>query len=457
MINMKVKKIFSIPGRIRLQIEGLKLNITYAKGIEIALMQIPNVKSVCTNTKTGNTLIIYDNNLIEEYTLLRFIYDNCIDTSTILAENPSIQLKEFVHENGYRYDYFNNHLSSHELTKTPDGLFDGSFNGLFIGLFNDLFNDLFREEISLSKRLFVISVIAASLLLVKTFRLSAISALVFGFPVTIFLITYLSLKYTLIVAKSKMVCINNTRVIRKIQKLNHISLHPGIVFKNNTTENFSYIEIENQIANGELEDPIHLGVRNLVRDLRTIGINHISIIPIQGLAGLLHYGNKSLGLNASEKDEFFEINKEAWEMLIIDEYSIHNHMMQRKGNSIHLNMTEDQVQNNRITLCVSENSIENYNNIHINCNELSKIPWLIELCMRSNEYATRSQATAASVNIFGIMLAFIRLSYLSTSLLLYILNTLFNILYLRHNIFNYNKEKSYGEQRKFVNACNKLN
>jgi hypothetical protein len=261
----------------------------------------------------------------------------------------------------------------------------------------------------------------------------AISSLILGFPGIIYVTSHFSLKYTLIEASFNNMYVKDTNAIRFVKNTKSIFIHSNLVFNNDKLEklgSMNHFRIESLINTGTVEDPINMDVRKLIRDLRDIGINNINIIPADEKKDLLLYANKSLGLYSIQKNEYPE-------MIITNENDI--------------NVIKDI--DNKIILSLSSCKSFDRESIHINRNELYKIPWLIKTCINNQEYLTRSQVTAVSINVFGIMLAFIRYISLSGSIILYSLNTLGNVLYLKHKILHHNKkELLHGTKTEFSNA-----
>lgn len=388
--NVSVSKIFSIPGRIRLKIKDLRENSSYASNIENSLINIYSVKTVMANIKTGNLLIIYDSDRINENELLSRIKNFNINTETNQIT------KRYKPNNRYK-------------TKSS-------------------FRELFQEEISLSKRLFIVSVTTASLLFITTSPIGAISVLLLGAPGVIFMNSYLSMRYTLIKAKQNEIHISNVSVIREIQNLTSISLYPNVIFQSKINENIyamQAIEIETMVAGGEIEDPIPVEVRRLVKELRELGVNDITIYHKGNNIGIFIYANKNFGFETAERD--------LSDLIIIGEEALNKKL------------------NHKIILCISKNNTIPWKMAQISCRDINKIAWLFQQCMRSNELLTRSQVTTVSIQIFGIMLAFIGFLNIGTSVILYGLNVLGNSIYLKHSILM-NKEKGYGQQREYLKA-----
>ncbi len=387
--KMKISKIFSIPGRIRLKVEELKCDLNYASGIEIALIQVSSVNGVTVNVRTGNILVKYDQLSIEEAKLIKQIEE------TGILVNKDHEMKKKDIQRG----------------ACPD---------------------IFREEKLLSKRLTIMSAVAASVLFITSSSANPITAFLLGFPGIIYITSYLSLKYTLLFAEHNEVLVRNIRVIREIQKVKGIIFHCDIIIDEKAAKKLnnskSYMEIENMVANDVMEDPVHPDVRSLVKDLRKIGIHKLSVLCGSNKTGLFIYAVKTLGLNYKEKHQYPEI------IIIKDQF------------------TDSMRRRNRIILSFSGDETADIKNIHIKCYELNKIPWLINTCLRSSEFLTRSQAAAVSINIFGTMLIFMGYLNLGTSIIFYFLNLLGNIYYLKHKILRLNKELHHGEQRQFINA-----
>lgn len=386
--SLKINRIFSIPGRIRLKVENLRHDSNYAYAIETSLMKLSNINSVKANAATGNLLIMYNCFVVEEAALL-----NQITGIRITIHNFAAGRKDALQRKSA--------------------------------------SEMFREEKSLSKRFPLLSIAAASALLLSSSMTGAAAALVLGFPGIIYITSYLSFKYTLLLAERNEIYINKAGVIRNIQNLRGIFFHRNVIIDAGNTEHLfaeSYLGIETMVANGGIEDPVHQNVRNLIKELRKTGINNLSVLNERNKTGLFVYAVKTLGLDDSGKHRYPEIRikKDPF----INTKSIYN----------------------GLALYVSENKNTESYNIYMKGYELYKIPWFIRICRRSGELLTISQVAAVSINTFGMMLIFTGYLNLGTSILLYLINMFGNITYLRHHILNSDKEIHHGEQRQLINA-----
>ncbi len=373
---MNIKKLSSIPGRIRLYIEGLKGNSDAVINIENLLKSISSIDSIHINIKTGNILLTYNSYCIDEDMIC-----NIISSSHIKINN------------------LNN------MTYTENKL-------------NVYSEELFSDTKSLSHRLLAISISAASFLLFTSEPIYAICSLIFGIPAILYINSYVSLKYILENTALNDIYIKEANSIKHIRNINYILIHPQIVFKDCYLKNpklMCHPEIESFIYTKKIADPINIEARNLIKNLRYIGINNIAIIEDDENTELILYANKALGLYTT-KDDAQNNN------LIIIKENVFPNINDIEDNSLILSMLPYLKSSNK--------------DINITCHELSKIPWIIQGCRISQEYLIRSQATAISINILGIFFAFIKHINLSGTILLYFLNTLGNLFYIRHKTLN---------------------
>jgi len=386
---MKIETLSSIPGRIRLGIECLKGNSNLALYIENIIENLSNIQLISINIKTGNILLTYKPYEIDEDKILNFICKFNIKANDLTS-----------------ITYGRTKLSSEKL---------------------------FKEETYLSRRLLALSTAIASVLFFSSSPIYAIASLILGFPGIIHITSHLSLKYTLIEASFNNVYVKDTNTVSLVKNIKGIFIHSNLVFNNDNLEklkSINHIKIESLISTGVIEDPINIDVRKLIRDLRNIGINNINIISDYEEKDFLLYANKSLGLYNIQNNEYPE-------MIIANE------------NDIKVIKNID----NKIILSLSSCKSFDKESIHIDHHELYKIPWLIKTCINNQEYLARSHVTAVSINVFGIMLTFMRYISLKGSILVYFVNTLGNVLYLKHKILHHNKkELLHGTKTEFSNA-----
>ena len=373
---MNIKKLSSIPGRIRLYIEGLKGNSNAVINIKNLLRSISSIDSIHINIKTGNILLTYNSYCIDEDMIC-----NIISSSHIKINN------------------LNN------MTYTENKL-------------NVYSKELLSDTKSLSHRLLAISISAASFLLFTTEPIYAICSLIFGIPAILYINSYVSLKYILENTALNDIYIKEANSIKHIRNINCILIHPQIVFNDCYLKNpklMRHPEIESFIYTKKITDPINIEARNLIKNLRYIGINNIAIIEDDENKELILYANKTLGLYTT-KDDAQNNN------LIIIKENVFPNINEIEDNSLILS---------KLPYLKSSNK-----DINITCHELSKIPWIIQDCRISQEYLIRSQAAAISINILGIFFALIKHINLSGTILLYFLNTLGNLFYIRHKTLN---------------------
>lgn len=373
---MNIKKLSSIPGRIRLYIEELKGNSNAVINIENLLRSISSIDSIHINIKTGNILLTYNSYCIDEDMIC-----NVISSSHIKINN------------------LNN------MTYTENKL-------------NVYSKELFSSTKSLSHRLLAISISAASFLLFTAEPIYTICSLILGIPAILYINSYVSLKYILKNAALNDIYIKEANSIKHIGNINYILIHPQIVFSDCYLKNpklMHHLEIESFIYAKKITDPINIEARNLIKNLRYIGINNIVVIEDDDYKELILYANKTLGLYNTKEDA------QRNNLIIIKE-------------NVFLNIND--IENSSLLLSILPCLKSSNKDINITCHELSKIPWIIQDCRISQEYLIRSQATAISINILGIFFALIKHINLSGTILLYFLNTFGNLFYIRHRTLN---------------------
>ncbi|GEM_PF-6797669 len=248
--------LFSVPGRIRLQAEGLKLNNNLADFLEGYLYHLEEIISVKASMKTGNIVITYNSSVINENAILSYI-------RTIHYRN----------------------LEDSGVQPRSQGF-------------------LLTEEKSLIKRFSLVSVTASLLASLISLKRAA-AVLVIGFPAMIPVITYYSLNNTLLYLKKRDgIIINNIKAVRLTQNIKRILFHPDIIFMEKTPESMNYmsgIQIESMIANGELRDPVKTEMRELVKNLRRAGYNSLYVFDERKKDGRLEYARISLGISPVPK------------------------------------------------------------------------------------------------------------------------------------------------------------
>lgn len=376
---MNIKKLSSIPGRIRLYIEGLKGNSSAVINIKNLLKSISSIDSIHINIKTGNILLTYNSYCIDEDMIC-----NIISSSYVKINN----------------------LNNMTYTKNKLNVYS---------------KELFSVTKSLSHRLLAISISAASFLLFTSESIYAICSLIFGIPAILYINSYASLKYILENAASNDIYIKEANSIEHIRNINYILIHPQIIFNDCYLKNSKlvhHLKIESSIYAKRITDPINIEARNLIKNLRYIGINNIAIIEDDENTELILYANKTLGLYNTKEDVQYN-------NLIITKENVFPNIIDMDSSLI---------------LSILPFLKSSNKDISIICHELSKIQWIIQDCRINQEYLIRSQAAAISINILGIFFALIKHINLSGTILLYFLNTLGNLFYIRHRTLRHNQK-----------------
>ena len=155
--------------------------------------------------------------------------------------------------------------------------------------------ELFSSTKSLSHRLLAISISAASFLLFTAEPIYTICSLILGIPAILYINSYVSLKYILKNAAFNDIYIKEATSIERIRNINYILIHPQIIFNDCYLKNqklMRHPEIESFIYTKKVTDPINIEARNLIKNLRYIGINNIAIIEDDENKELILYANK---------------------------------------------------------------------------------------------------------------------------------------------------------------------
>ena len=374
---MNIKKLFSIPGRMRLYIEDLKRNPNASINVENLLKKISNIDSIKINLTTGTILLTYNSYYIDEDMICKVI------------SSSSIEINNSNNTNCYK------------------------------DKMNIYSKELFPDTKSLSKRLLAVSISVSSILLFTASPMYAISSLILGFPGLLYLNSYFLYKYILINADFKNIYIKDINSIIYLKDIKDILIHPNVIFNNNNLENIksmNYFRIESLVHTNRISDPIQIEARHLIKDLRYMGINNITIISENENNGLISYANKNLGLCDTQKAQ-------SHKLMIIRENDL----------NVIINT------NYSIILSIAPYKKYYKNDINIACHQLYQITWLINQCRINQEHLVRAQAVAVSINVFGIFLVLSKYITLSGSILLYLLNTLGNLFYIKQKTLHNEK------------------
>jgi hypothetical protein len=284
---------------------------------------------------------------------------------------------------------------------------------------------VYYNEFALSKRLLTLSVIMSSLALCFSFDLNIVlSLIILGFPGLLFLIRR-----------------STYHIAQKNLKYRNFNLKdPNLIYELSMTE---HLLIEDSILNfqNHMDRPKDLtsfpcdDVLYLIRNFRNLGIVDISMIsrkkhPINSwFSYMLGINNIELDRNVSYDRSLYNREKTTLILTSSDLISLHKEqLVVFLGYNKLKPETDDFVITFRLDL------------VH-------KIPSLIETSKYCNELAIRSENIAVTINIIGIFLGVANYITPLSSIALYFLNYLGNMIYINTKLSQHEKEHFNEIQR----------
>lgn len=392
---MEIKILSSIPGRIRIKIEGLKRNEKAVSFLKNCLQFYHGISFVSPSISTGNLLVLYDCKLISAAEVLEKI------TSTSIQNVPKC-----VHE---------------EFTEVERGSKLTSKNYL---PYNDRFNNkinTYEHEITLSKKLLALNVLVIVPALFTSISLGyTLGILVFGFPGVLFLIrksAYCREKKML----SRDFNLANPSLVNRLAEIEHMLIEDSIINADLLTS-----------IPGDISNLAESNALKLIKDFRNIGLTDIHMLSTKNSEANNHI-SFMLGINKIELDRQLSQDKS----LI-------------RSTFISANTAAIISSNDLSTLCSKQILVflggrhirlsEEDSIITFNLNSTNKIPFVLDLSKYCKELITRSETIAITVNILGMFFAVAEFITFLPAAGLYIFNYLSNKFYISNKLTQYEKE-----------------
>jgi len=392
---MRIKILSSIPGRIRIRVDGLVHNENAVYYFKESLQFYQGIILVSPNSVSGNMLVYYDDKLVDSRDFLERITSSNIDN-----------LYPYVHkERAKKLCIFRSYTPKNFANKYPV--------------------KVYYNEFALSKRLLTLSVIMSSLALCFSFDLNIVLSIIFlGFPGLLFFIRR-----------------STYRIAQK--NLNYRKfdfMDPNLIYELSVTE---HLLIEDSILNfqNHMDRPKDLtsfpcdDVLYLIRNFRNLGIVDISMIsrkkhPISSwFSYMLGINNIELDRNVSYDRSIYNRDKTTLILTSSDLISLHKE---------------------QIVVFLGYNKLKPETDafvITFRLDLVHKIPSLIETSKYCNELAIRSGNVAVTINIIGIFLGVANFITPLSSIALYFFNYLGNMIYINTKLSQHEKEYSNEIQR----------
>jgi len=388
----KIKVKFFIPGRIRLNINLLYKNKALSQKILQTINNKNNILSVHVNISNSELLIIYDYKQLSESDLkylieteLRPLTETDFNKLNLIKTNHSNRVKNSIYEN----------------------------------------------EKGISRRIALTSAIVIGTISMTSFNVSTIvSTMILSSPFILFYIRKKVYNLTSSLLLEKKVSLQKCSLIKFFSEVDEIYLQDDLVIdksivKNNTDFiNNNRYSIERLVIYKELEDPIFVASKLLIKNFRNIGINKIFLLSKQ-TNKFTKYASDVLGINSLTLNEGYmtaHINNFSEQPLIII-----------LGTNKHNNGTH-----NSLDIFVyeefDEEKLEDKHLASLCKRDILELPKAILLCKYMENTINTTENISVAINMIGIILAISRCISIPASIMIYLLNFGFSRILLKKGL-----------------------
>lgn len=396
-----IKIISSLPGRVRVNVKGLLKNEQRILRVRSGLTRYDSILSFHVSKNTGNVLIYYNENEIDENKIVVIIEKAFNGPEVAAVEN----------------------IDKSSLLKT---LID-AVNPFFL-FKKKLSEQVYRDEYSISSKILKISMGIAAIVFVFTGNvINTISIFVLSYPGILFGVRASSYYYASVKLNMENIYLKDNTSMSFLSNVNTLLIEDDI-FRNGFNErdmdimNLNEYEIQKLVILGKLDDPINDNMKLVIDNIRMLGINNIFIIG-NSEDSIIRYIGYVLGIEVLDKNDL-DGKKNC---LITD-----------KSDSNTILIVTGKFPENELSYMCSDCVICLYNelsslkaDINLKYSSMDKLILLIKLGYFCREVNVQVENTAITLNILGILLAVLNHLTPLYSIIYYILNTLLMVLILK--------------------------
>lgn len=399
-----IKIVFSIPGRMRINIPALLHNEKKSYDITGMLDELCGVISVQPNIRTGNVLVCYDSSLINEkeiWYVIKGVHDEV--KSSCDEDKPQTSLYPLIPK---------------KIVQT-----------------------IIHRETHLSRRFIKAAIFTGGIVFAFKFMLRRfITILIFACPIILFTIPITTFYYGVKRAKNRKILLKDISAIERLERTQSVLINESIFMLGMDQEesrkfiyqNIDWLSLQRLLRIRTVDNLLNLKISHLVFGIRNNGITDIAIITnkesdfVNGVAD-------SLGIDKiyriQDNVTMLEFFKE--HSLIVTSEEIGKVSKNQKALTMYVYNAD----------CVDRNNFD----ITIHCRDINKVPWLIGLTRYCREIITRSQNSTVAIHSVGILLA--ALGYIGPfgALSIYGVNMMVQHLYIKNKVLFYEKEIGRGK------------
>lgn len=374
---------FSIPGRMRLNINLLYKNKFLAQKTLEMIKSKSNIFYANININTSNLLIIYNNEKLSEIELTQYIKNHFIELQFIQNDKDN----------------------------------------------NDT-NSIFENEKVMSKRVTLISVILIAMVSIVEFNAATIvSIMILASPHILFYIRNKGYELTSHLLLERKVNLQDNFLIKFFGQVDEIFIQDDLIINKEVVKQYTNflekdsLSVQKHVIYRDLEDPIYFDLKKVVKNLRNIGVNKIYIVSKE-TNKFIDYAKNTLGINSlTLKDNYMKkyIDNFLEDPLIIvlRRSSDNNEKTKLPIIYVYTEINELKYKDNLSCVLCKNNIIE--------------LPYSILVCKFMEIGISNIENISLAINMIGILFAISKYIFIKGSIGLYFLNLFLAAVLLKKN------------------------
>ncbi|WP_156894502.1 HMA2 domain-containing protein [Clostridium formicaceticum] len=402
--NKKIKIISSIPGRIRLKIEGASKYEKLGYKVVCLFQDLRGIENISFNNTTGNILVLYNNKYLNEGEIIKqiegFDFSKCLDIFSWPREESIIRI-----------------------------IFK-SLNPFCLGR-KKYPNKIYKNEYVLSKTLIKLGfLLGTALFLFTSYSMNILSIGILAYPGILFAIASVAYYYAAESFKYHSIFIKKSENIGLLGKTTDVFIQDQILLQEEKVNNIakekdlSRMYLQKLITLGKVKNPISSEGQTIIQELRKYGILNITLCTGKKDA-LTEYIAYYFGLDHIDQlnDQESYITKEQHQkvkLLICHQ----DFIAYRKKISGDVMMNIETKSSKKVI----------QGDINLLQKDIIKLPQILRFSGNTDELITRTQVRAVTINVIALFLTMIRQIHPFTAIGIYGINMLAQLIILQNNI-----------------------
>ncbi|AKL96398.1 hypothetical protein CACET_c29540 [Clostridium aceticum] len=401
--NKKIEIISSIPGRIRLNIEGLSKEEKLGYQVVCLFQELRGTKNVSFSRITGNILVLYNEDCLNEGKIIEHIknfdFTKCLEvlpwtTGESIGKIISKSLNPF-HLIGKKYS-----------------------------------EKIYKTEYILSKRLIKVGfLLGLALFIFTSYSMNILSIGILAYPGILFAIASATYYYTAEIFKYHSIFIKKSETLGLMGRTTDIFIQDQVLLKEEKgnsillEKDFSKAELQRCIVLGKINKPVTTEGETIIQELRKYGILNITLYTRKKdvLTEYLAYylGIEDIHHLSDEEGPMAKESSNGVKLLVIQEDLIEDTRKTPRDVTIIIpKKLSKKIRSQEVVLLQKE---------------FIRFPQILQLSGSIDELITRSQVTAVTINVIALFLTIMRQIHPFTALSIYGMNMFAQLIILQNN------------------------